>query len=338
MFEFIVCVGGIYLCFLTWSTMQERVTMSKYQNGERFQYTIVLNLIQSLVASLISFVYIRAIQREPMLKMTKHRWKRFFQVALLNSSASPFGYLSLRYINYPTMTLAKTCKMVPVMAMNRLLYNRQYPRYKYWVVLMITLGVSSFMLFKEGSSSGKENSLFGLVLVFINLSVDGAVNSTQDQVFSEDVEITGQHMMCMMNICSSLLMLLWLLNPINPELGQALGFLYRNPGALWDIGWFVVCGGVGQCFVFYTLARFGSLTLTTVTVTRKFLTILVSVVVNGSRLNGAQWWATGVVFGGIVLDIWMKQRTSTKPKKVEEKPTVEDTVQKDDRLRRCVKS
>ncbi|KAJ1829388.1 UDP-galactose transporter [Coemansia sp. RSA 2599] len=315
MLDFVVCVGGIYVCFLTWSTMQERVTSATYgEDHQRFRFTIVLNLIQALFASVIGYFYIRVIQRKPMLEMNGHRWKRFFQVAVYSSCASPFGYMALRYINYPTMTLAKTCKMVPVLLMNKILYRRHYPAYKYAVVAMITAGVSAFMLFKTSSKPAKggtlavvENSLYGLFLVFINLALDGAVNSTQDQVFVEDREITGQHMMCMMNLCSTALMTLWLANPFNPELASATRFLYTHPRALIDIGVFALCGSLGQCFVFYTLANFGSLTLTTVTVTRKFLTILISVFYNGHRLNGKQWMATGLVFAGIVLDVYKKQ-------------------------------
>ncbi|KAJ2859400.1 UDP-galactose transporter [Coemansia asiatica] len=317
MLDFVVCVGGIYVCFLTWSTMQERVTSVTYgEDHQRFRFTIVLNLIQALFASIIGYVYIRVIQRKPMLEMSSHRWKRFFQVAVFSSCASPFGYMALRYINYPTMTLAKTCKMVPVLLMNKILYRRHYPAYKYAVVAMITAGVSAFMLFKTSSSKPAnggstlavvENSLYGLFLVFINLALDGAVNSTQDQVFVEDREITGQHMMCMMNLCSTVLMALWLINPFNPELVSAARFLYTHPRAFIDISVFALCGSLGQCFVFYTLANFGSLTLTTVTVTRKFLTILISVFYNGHRLNEKQWMAAGLVFAGIILDVYKKQ-------------------------------
>ncbi|KAJ2374981.1 UDP-galactose transporter [Coemansia sp. RSA 2607] len=324
MLDFVVCVGGIYVCFLTWSAMQERVTSVTYgEDHQRFRFTIVLNLIQAAFAAIIGYIYIRFIQQKPMLKMNAHRWKRFFQVAVLSSSASPFGYMALRYINYPTMTLAKTCKMVPVLVMNKILYRRHYPTYKYAVVAMVTVGVSAFMLFKTSTKAGGggvaaiENSLYGLFLVLINLTIDGAVNSTQDQIFVEDREITGQHMMCMMNLCSTILMSVWLLNPFNPELASALKFLYTHPRALVDISIFALCGSLGQCFVFYTLASFGSLTLTTVTVTRKFLTILISVFYNGHKLNDRQWMATGLVFGGITLDVYKKQmskRAATKSK------------------------
>ncbi|KAJ2684574.1 UDP-galactose transporter [Coemansia sp. RSA 1285] len=314
MLDFIVCVGGIYVFFLSWSTLQERVTSAEYgEDRQRFRFTIVLNTMQAIVASVVGYLYVRVVQRKPMVHMTSHRWKRFFQVAFLSSTGSPFGYMALRYINYPTMTLAKTCKMVPVMAMNKLLYNRHYPTYKYAVVAMVTAGVSAFMLFKSNTKGGTskleavENSFHGLFLVLINLAIDGAVNSTQDQVFAEDPEISGQHMMCMMNACSTILMCVWLLNPFNPELSSALAFLNTHPRAMVDIGMFAFCGAMGQCFVFYTLAKFGSLTLTTVTVTRKFLTILISVFYNGHKLNGHQWSSTGLVFAGITLDVYKKQ-------------------------------
>ncbi|KAJ1731682.1 UDP-galactose transporter [Coemansia biformis] len=315
MLDFLVCVGGIYACFLSWSTLQERVTTATYgEDHQRFRFMIVLNALQAVAAALVGYLYIRVVQRKPMPEMTTRRWTRFFQVAFLNSIASPFGYMALRYINYPTMTLAKTCKMVPVLLMNKVLYRRHYPGHKYLVVAMVTAGVSAFMLFNSSSGSsggGKikavENSLLGLLLVLVNLTIDGAVNSTQDQVFAEDKEISGQHMMCIMNLCSTILMGAWLLNPYNPELASAVRFLRTHPRAMVDIGLFAMCGALGQCFVFYTLATFGSLTLTTVTVTRKFLTILVSVFLNGHRLNAHQWSATGFVFAGISLDVYKKQ-------------------------------
>ncbi|KAJ2783851.1 UDP-galactose transporter [Coemansia javaensis] len=326
MLDFVVCVGGIYVCFLTWSALQERVTTASYGEAEeRFRFTIVLNALQAVAAALVGYVYIRVVQRKAMLTMTRRRWRRFFQVAFLNSIASPFGYMALRYINYPTLTLAKTCKMVPVLVMNKVLYRRQYPRHKYLVVAMVSAGVSAFMLLgKGGRGAGRPepagHSLYGLLLVLVNLAVDGAVNSTQDQVFAEDREVSGQHMMCIMNLCSAALMGAWLLNPLNPELALAARFLRAHPQAMVDVGLFALCGALGQCFVFYTLAAFGSLTLTTVTVTRKFLTILVSVAFNGHRLAGRQWLATALVFAGISLDVYKKQTGDRRPATIKEQP------------------
>lgn len=44
--------------------------------------------------------------------------KSYVKVAMLNTSAGPFGFASLRFISYPTMVLGKSCKLVPVLFMN----------------------------------------------------------------------------------------------------------------------------------------------------------------------------------------------------------------------------
>lgn len=49
----------------------------------------------------------------------------------------------------------------------------------------------------------------------------------------------------------------------------------------------------------YTLSTFSSLLLVTITVTRKMLTMILSVVAFGHTLGGKQWLGVGLVFGGI---------------------------------------
>jgi UDP-galactose transporter B1 len=49
----------------------------------------------------------------------------------------------------------------------------------------------------------------------------------------------------------------------------------------------------------YTLSRFSSLMLVTVTVTRKMLTMIISVLWFGHKLSPMQWLGVGFVFGGV---------------------------------------
>lgn len=49
----------------------------------------------------------------------------------------------------------------------------------------------------------------------------------------------------------------------------------------------------------YTLSTFSSLLLVTITVTRKMLTMILSVVWFGHSLGSKQWMGVGLVFGGI---------------------------------------
>ena len=85
---------------------------------------------------------------------------RYFQCAVFITSAAPFGFAALNYITYPAMVLGKSCKLVPVMLMNVLLYRRKFAAHKYLVVAMVTVGITMFMGFgkekpgKSGKSSG----------------------------------------------------------------------------------------------------------------------------------------------------------------------------------------
>ncbi|KAG0347317.1 UDP-galactose transporter [Podila humilis] len=274
-------------------------------------------MVQAFAASATAFLYLRLQgkqKQQPSLSMpSRMLLGKYFQVAFLNAIASPFSYAALKHIDYPTMILTKSCKLIPVMFMNILLYRRKFPTYKYVCVALITLGVSGFMLLapfdehKAKKGGGAVNSsLFGMTLVIINLTIDGVTNSTQDQIFST-FKVTGQQMMCFMNLFMSLFMALWLLNPFNPELSNALAFCSSHPAIIKDLALFSICGSLGQCFIFYTLEQYGSLALVTVTVTRKLFTILLSVFAYGHLLNVSQWLMVGVVFSGIGLEAYVKR-------------------------------
>ena len=64
-----------------------------------------------------------------------------------------------------------------------------------------------------------------------------------------------------------------------------------------------------------TLSIFGSLLLVTVTVTRKMLTMILSVLYFGHSLTGMQWLGVGLVFGGIGVESELSKRE----KRVKEK-------------------
>ncbi|CAH7666102.1 UAA transporter [Phakopsora pachyrhizi] len=269
---------------------------------------------------------------------------RCLQCAVLNSMGSPFGYASLKHIDYPTMILGKSCKLVPVMFMNIILYRRSFASHKYVVVALVTLGISMFMLLADhGTKANKgaqQSSLFGLSLLFINLLIDGATNSTQDEIFSK-FPITGSQLMFIMNTLSTLLTLGALLVPVpasissilgisasanGNEFSTALAFIRSYPKVLQDIILFSAAGAIGQLFIFETLARFGSLTLVTITVTRKLFTMLLSVVVFQHKLQIGQWLGVGIVFLGIGLEAFIKMGNGKTKSVVQEnkKPRVKD--------------
>lgn len=92
------------------------------------------------------------------------------------------------------------------------------------------------------------------------------------------------------------------------ELSSALTFIKTYPAVGWDVIGFAVCGAIGQVFIFHTLSTFSSLLLVTVTVTRKMLTMVLSVLWFGHKIVGMQWLGVGLVFGGIGAEAVMNRK------------------------------
>lgn len=91
-------------------------------------------------------------------------------------------------------------------------------------------------------------------------------------------------------------------------------YLNEHPDLWQTLIAFALTSAFGQLFVFYTIRTFDSLVLTTITTTRKFFTIVLSVVWYGHSLNSRQWGSVGIVFAGLVLDAYMGDMEKRKKK------------------------
>ncbi|EJC97988.1 UAA transporter [Fomitiporia mediterranea MF3/22] len=268
---------------------------------------------------------------------------RYLQCALLITAAGPFGFAALAHISYPAMVLGKSCKLVPVMLMNVLLYRRRFAPHKYLVVALVTLGITMFMYFGGDHSSKKHSgnelvekgsSLIGLTYLLINLAIDGATNSTQDEIFDK-YTVTGQQMMFWINIMSFLVTTILALLPLpyipvlhpsagwSSELSNVLQFMREHPGVAWPLLQFAFTGSLGQLFIFETLQHFGSLTLVTITLTRKLFTMILSVIIYNHKLTRGQWSGAAVVFAGISVEAWIKRRDVHAKRVMQEKEKAE---------------
>ncbi|KAF7856239.1 uncharacterized protein EAF02_011498 [Botrytis sinoallii] len=352
--QLIFAVAGIYGSFLTWALLQERLTTTAYGSEkapEKFKFPVFLNTVQSLFAATVGYIYLRfdtpANSKTLPIFPSQRIIFPLLVVAITSSLASPFGYASLDHIDYITFILAKSCKLLPVMFLHITLFGKRYPISKYVVVLAVTCGVGIFTLHAGAKSHGKpskaalnpdRNTAWGLLLLGVNLLFDGLTNTTQDWIFTSFQPYKGPQMMCANNIISTLLTTSYLL--LSPylvhtglgeylgmdlasgagELAGALAFMQRHPSVWRDVLGFAACGAVGQVFIFYTLSTFSSLLLVTITVTRKMLTMILSVVWFGHTLGSKQWMGVGLVFGGIGAEgvIARREKAAKEKKKLAE--------------------
>jgi solute carrier family 35 (UDP-galactose transporter), member B1 len=348
-FALLICVGGIYISFLTWAFLQERITKTPYaavphtflpknQAVEYWSFPLVLNTIQSFFAAISGSCYLFA--KTGTINVFPRRavaWP-ILLVSITTSLASPFGYASLAHVDYLTYVLAKSCKLLPVMALHIGLFGKRYPLSKYLVVSAVTAGVMIFTLYqpsKKGRSTqalDTKSRFVGLTLLGVNLLFDGITNTVQDHIFaskSKYGDVSGPQMMVASNFMQTALTVASLLvMPLIPkellpsflsvdnthEVESAYRFLTAHPGVLKDVLGFAACGAIGQLFIYATLARFDSIVLVTVTVTRKMLTMILSLVWFGKTLSPQQWGGVSLAFGGIAAEGWMNRQEKVRKK------------------------
>ncbi|KAK4921981.1 hypothetical protein LTR28_012683, partial [Elasticomyces elasticus] len=212
---------------LTWAFLQERITTTNYgttTTPQTWTYPIVLNTIQSAFAAMTGYIYLlssrgaSASKPAPVFPSRRILWPLTL-IAITSSLASPFGYAALGHVDYITFILAKSCKLLPVMALHVSIFRKRYPLYKYGVVAAVTAGVAVFTLHHPSSSGkttrkgggGGSSSAWGLLLLSINLLFDGLTNSTQDFVLTAFRPYSGPQMMCAQNVMSTALTLSYLL-------------------------------------------------------------------------------------------------------------------------------
>jgi UDP-galactose transporter B1 len=325
---------------LSWAYLQERLTTTTHgPTNARFQYAIFLNTVQSAFAAITGLVYLvssaprnpqTGARKIPPIFPSKQILFPLLLIAVTSSLASPFGYASLKHIDYVTFILAKSCKLLPVMFLHISLFQKRYPLYKYLVIGCVTLGVAVFTLHnpstakkaaKKGLGADASKSL-GLFLLGVNLLFDGLTNTVQDQIFGTfkgftgpQMRLTTTYLLISPSLAGTSFGTYIGLSPTgNGELSDALTFVTAYPSVGWDVLAFSACGAIGQVFIFHTLAHFSSLLLVTVTVTRKMLSMLASVVLFGHQVTGMQWVGVGLVFGGIGAEAMVKKFEKKKVK------------------------
>lgn len=319
------CVLGLYGSFILWSILQERINTKPYGTTELgnpifFKAPLIINIVQAFFASLVGFIYSYVAKKSsPFDIFTKNESairlklsKLFFLIAITSSLSSPLGYQSLKHVDYLAYLLAKSCKLIPVMIIHKLFYSTKFPNLKYFVASLVTIGVAFFTLSHHNSDSKASindgNTLLGLSQLIGSMLLDGLTNSTQDQLFKLQkqqpnmIKITGASLMCVLNLLICFLTLSYTIIFKYNELNYTLEFIKSYPAVLRNIIEFALFGSIGQVFVFIILEKFDSLILITATVTRKMISMILSVILFGHKLNPIQWGGVGLVFGGIGLE------------------------------------
>lgn len=297
-----VCIAGIYTCYLSYGIFQEKIFTYRSPSGDKFTATLFMLFVQcvanAVVAYAATFVWKPERARMPLAPFA------FTAAAYLGAMLC--SNEALKHVSYPTQALGKSCKMIPVMLMGVLLRGRKYSLINYVCVVVITAGIAIFQLGKASAKHAeRENSAYGLFLLFSSLTLDG-INGPKQEEIAQQLRPSVHQQMLNTNIWAVIYTGFGAI-----VTGQALdGFFFciENPAILNSVFYFSVCSALGQNFIYFTIQQFSALTCTTITTTRKFFTILFSVVWYGHELSAMSWLGVVIVFAGLGVELSTKYR------------------------------
>jgi len=306
--------AAIYVCYLGYGIIQEKIYSARYgPDNRRFDHSLFLVFVQCAVNALAAYA-IMAFVKQPKNMVPL--------VDYLKISASYIGAMwcsnaSLAFVTYPTQALAKSCKLVPVMLMRIVLLRTSYEIREYVNTFLTTIGISIFMLYQEAEEKrhviGSSSSL-GLLLLFLSLVADGYTGPRQEKLI-ELYKPTIYQMMLWMNIWSIGIVGAALI--VTGQLFDAVRFCSEFPSAFNLMLIYSILSAFGQIAILVAVFRFNSLVLTTITTTRKFFTILASVVWFGHKINAIQWLGVFLVFLALGLNMYYSYLKKKKDKKAD---------------------
>ena len=297
--KFIVCAIGIFVCYFYYGVLQEKITRGSYgedENKEKFTCMLALVFFQCVVNYVFAKIVLATVMKQGE---DNTRSLYYSSSALTYLLAMVCSNMALQWVNYPTQVVGKSGKPIPVMILGVLLGKKNYPLRKYVFVLMIVVGVAVFM-YKDGKSGEGSSVLgFGEFLLVLSLVMDGLTGAIQERMRSEYKTKSG-HMMLSMNLWSTIYLGVAII--VTGEGLMFVNFVQRHPSLVWQLITFSLASALGQFFIFLTVSDFGPLPCSIITTTRKFFTVLGSVILFGNNLLYRQWFATLIVFTGLFLD------------------------------------
>lgn len=301
--KLLIGAGGIYAAFLYYGSLQEDVFKYVSADGSSFKQAWFLQVLEALANVVIGFAGMQLMGPTKNIPLTMFGISGASQV-----TAKACTSLALANgLSFPVATLAKSGKMAPVMAGSLLLGGATYSVREYLQVAAIIGGTAIvYMGKKKGGAQG--NSALGVAYIILSLVLDGVTAGFQKRLkvatAKAGVKPKPYDFMFWTNLfmCLTAVVVAIALG----EFTSGFEFCASNPQILSKIVSFSICSAIGQSFIFYTIANFDPLILSTVTTTRKIFSVLLSIFLKGHSLSVTGWSGIALACSGIVSELQAK--------------------------------
>merc|ERR1719343_1395558 len=309
--KLLIGAGGIYAAFLYYGSLQEDVFRYVSEvDGTSFKQAWFLQVMEALANVIIGFLGMQ------LTGPTQGIPLRMFGISgAAQVSAKACTSLALANgLSFPVATLAKSGKMAPVMAGSLLLGGAEYTLREYLQVSAIIGGTAIVSMGKKKGSGGGDSSMMGVAYIVLSLVLDGVTAGFQKRLKAETAERGVKPKPYDFMFWTNLFMCLTaaIISLGLNEAAGGLAFCLENPEIFQKIVKFALCSAAGQSFIFYTIANFDPLILSTVTTTRKIFSVLLSIFLKGHTLSLTGWSGIALACSGILSEMAAKMSGKVK--------------------------
>ncbi|KAL7499524.1 hypothetical protein ACHAWT_008131 [Skeletonema menzelii] len=317
--------GGIYASFLYYGSLQEDVFRYESEDGTKFTHAWYLQVLESLANVTFGTIALIVMGVTSNSKNSLGLWwggtpnlpkKPFLSSGFSQVCSKAFTSLALANgLSFPVATLAKSGKMAPVMIGSLILGGATYGLRDYLQVVAIIGGTAILSMSKKKSSTSESTPL-GVVFILLALVMDGVTGGVQKRLLADmkRVQVTPQPYDLMTYTNLFMMLFALLISVVLGEFTQGIAYCSSNPKVFSLIWKFSMCSAIGQSFIFYTVARFDPLVCSTVTTTRKILSVLYSICFKGHSIAGQGWVGLLLAIGGIASEVVHKVMGAGKKK------------------------
>lgn len=307
------CFIGLMVSFLIWGVLQEKIMTQEYirMEGDKevrshFHESQFLVFANRTLAFIIAGIYLFFNQSQSTAKRQSAPLYKFSISSITNVLSAWFQYEALKFVNFPTQVLAKSCKIIPVMIMGKIVSRTKYQFYEYVVAGLISTGMVLFMTGSVDPSKGSAaTTLTGVFLLCMYMASDSFNSTWQGELF-KSYRMTSVEMMLGVNMFSCLFTASSLF--VQSGFLDSIQFAMKHPAFAYDCLLLSVSAAVGQLFIYYTISTFGPVVFTIIMTLRQAVAILLSCLIYKHNVSPMGVLGILVVFLAIFLRVYCNQR------------------------------
>jgi solute carrier family 35 (UDP-galactose transporter), member B1 len=157
----------------------------------------------------------------------------------------------------------------------------------------------------DTGSTGSSTTPMGLVFLLVSLALDGVTAGLQKRLLQHSA-LSGRPTTFDFVLYTSFAMFAvsaTISVAFTTDFTTGTLFLQQNPVVARMVGWAILCSAVGQSFIYYTIATFDPFVCSTITTSRKILSVMWSVGTKGHQLSNQGNVGLGLAMSALLMEV-----------------------------------